>query len=520
MSQVFVLPHARFNAHFTVMLDEAVVASEVEESISVVYCDGVFRYCRANVCASKLVCRVCKSLAKLAMKKLPEHISVYKLGDFIEKEQMAHIRSLNYDFSSIDELKSINYNGVDIGYSVLSFYVMLRRNLFPEFNHQINTYFNDLLRVAANMSHVVENIDIKLSPDTYSVFNGRLFDTRSFIRKPILLGKQVKCFETEDHPPTWEHKSVCFLNTLPHDIEENANRYQKFWAENISSCNESEMKDFTRIFYENRRNGQQTIEKTIFVNDQVDGCLPREWNENERNFVFFNSSEDEYAGIDKEYDSYKFLPNQIDIIRKVSELASQLDNSIRIYLRIHPNLKNVKHSYHSDLSGLDGLNSNIIVIAADSPISTYELIHRSEKVLVVGSTVGIEAVYARKPVILLGPSFYRFLGGCYLPKSDEELKELLACRLEPLDIMAAYQYGFYKSSVKGRKWKYFNFGRGARDYYLGVRIPAVDYFTLFGSFRLFGLLYKIFVDNLLLIPFYMERRKTRNLGIYNERPRI
>ncbi len=516
MSQVFILPHARFNAHFTVMLDEAVVASEVDESVSVVYCDGVFRYCKANVCASKTVCTVCRALAKSAMKKLPKHIDVYQLSDFVDKQQLDHVSSLNFDFSSIDELKSINYNGVDIGYSVLSFYVPLRRNLFPEFNRQIISYFNDLLRVAANMSHVVENIEDKLSPETYSLFNGRTFDARSFMRKPISLGKQVKCFETEAHAPVWEHRSVCFLNSLPHNIKENANLYQKFWSENLASRNESEMIAFSKIFYENRKSGQRTIEKVIYVENQVDGCLPSGWDENKRNIVFFNTSEDEYSGIDKEFDSYKFLPSQIEIIRRVSDLACQVDKSIHVYLRIHPNLKNVKRAYHSDLNDLDGLNNNVSVIAADSPISTYELIDRCEKVLVAGSTVGIEAVYARKPVILLGPSFYRFLGGCYMPASDDELKELLASRLDPLDLMAAYQYGFYKLSVKGRKWKYFNFGRGARDYFLGIRIPAVDYFTLFGSYRLFGLLYKLFVDNLLLIPFFLERRKTRNLGIYNE----
>lgn len=516
MRQVFLLPHARFNTHFSLMLDEAVVASQAGQSVSIVYCDGPFRHCRANICGSRLVCTICRNLAKVAIKQLPADISVYRLSQFVDKEKQREVRNLEFKFKSTEELKSIKYNGVDIGYSVLSFYVNLKRNLYPEVDQKLIKFFNQLLRVSANLTHVVEGIDARIDPDSYAVFNGRLFDARPFYRKPLLMGKDVKCFEIESRAPSWVNRSVFFLNGLPHNIRLNAEMYRSFWEESLKNNSEEELIRISSEFFESRRNKILTSDKTVFIKDQVGGCLPSDWDESKRNFVFFNSSEDEYAGIDEEYDSFKYLKDQIEVIRKVSCLALEVDKSIKIYLRIHPNLRDVRHSYHTDLINLDGLNGNVVVISADSPVSTYDLIDQAEKVLVFGSTVGIEAVYSCKPVILLGPSFYRFLNACYLATSDDELKNLLLQKLKPLNRMAAFLYGLSLVSVKGRAWKHFDFSGSGRVRLLGIRVPSFEYYSLLGSPRLFGLVYKIFVENILFLPFHYQKHRLRRLGISQE----
>ena len=62
-----------------------------------------------------------------------------------------------------------------------------------------------------------------------------------------------------------------------------------------------------------------------------------------------------------------------------------------------------------------------MVIAPESPISSYSLLDVADKVIVFGSTMGIEAAYWHKPVICLAHSFYLKLEVAYNPKTVEEL---------------------------------------------------------------------------------------------------
>lgn len=86
-------------------------------------------------------------------------------------------------------------------------------------------------------------------------------------------------------------------------------------------------------------------------------------------------------------------------------------------MRVHPNLKNVHYQYHLLLYDLSLKYPNITVIGADSDISTYDIMDNAEKVIVFGSTMGLESSYWGKPVILLSGSFYYYMNVCYIPKS-------------------------------------------------------------------------------------------------------
>jgi hypothetical protein len=146
-------------------------------------------------------------------------------------------------------------------------------------------------------------------------------------------------------------------------------------------------------------------------------------------------------------------------------------------------------------------------------VSTYSLLEVAEKIITVGSTVGVEAVYFKKPSILLGPSSYRFLDVCYVPKNDDELRAMLKDSLEKKSAFPAIQFGFLWASDKGRQWSCFDFGSTGRTRFLGLRIPVSPVFKLFGSMRLFGLMYKLFVEQILFLPFQLKRSAFRRIGI-------
>jgi len=514
MRKVFLLPHARFNMHFWLMLDEAFIAYQAGDEVSVVYCDGCLSYCRTNICASKMVCRVCRVLAKKAVTALPQEIKTYPLGQYVTAQNRSEVEKLRFDYHSIDELKAIEYRGVDIGYSVLSFYVDLRRNLYPEFNDVTVAFFDQLLRVAAHLTHAVEVIDDVIKPDHYAVFNGRLFDARPFFRKPCLMGRRAQCFEVESTPPTWEYLSVHYNNSLPHDVLANCEKIVSYWNECAQNTPSQKMMQIGKAFFERRRMKAPISSNTeSFVALQVPNRMPEGWDSNKRNFVFFNSSEDEFAGIDKVFDGAKFKPTQREVIEKVALLSAEVDANIHVYLRLHPNLTKVKHRYHVELLNLGVKFPNLTVIPADSAVSTYALLDAAEKVITVGSTVGVEAVYYKKPSVLLGPSYYQFLDICYTPKDDDELRAMLKEVLAPKEAFAAVQYGFYWMSGKGRKWERFDFGSSGKSRILGVRIPVSSVYQLCGSTRLFGLMYKLFVEHILFLPFQWKRSTFRRIGI-------
>jgi hypothetical protein len=77
-----------------------------------------------------------------------------------------------------------------------------------------------------------------------------------------------------------------------------------------------------------------------------------------------------------------------------------------------------------------------------------------EKVVVFGSTVGIEATYSRKPSILCGAAYYASLDAAYRPASHDEVITLIDACLPPKPIIGALQYGFYLKTF-GMDFRYF-----------------------------------------------------------------
>ncbi|MDR0330932.1 MAG: hypothetical protein LBH93_04395, partial [Chitinispirillales bacterium] len=130
----------------------------------------------------------------------------------------------------------------------------------------------------------------------------------------------------------------------------------------------------------------------------------------------------------------------------IAEILEYFKNDTRFhfYLRIHPNLNGIKYRYHTSLLDIGNLYTNVTVIKADDEISSYSLLESVEKVLVFGSTLGVEAAYWGKPVILLCAAFYKYLNICYKPESAEEAFSLIgADELPAKDRADALKYGFY-----------------------------------------------------------------------------
>jgi hypothetical protein len=140
------------------------------------------------------------------------------------------------------------------------------------------------------------------------------------------------------------------------------------------------------------------------------------------NVVIFNSSEDEMESFDEWQN--RIYVDQSDGIRRIAEDLSN-DNRFHLVLRVHPNLMNVQNSQTNNMLELEKLFPNMTVVSAESTVSTYDLVDACDVVISFGSTVGMEAALAKKPVFLLALAIYEDLGSCIKPKSHEEFLVLV-----------------------------------------------------------------------------------------------
>ena len=68
---------------------------------------------------------------------------------------------------------------------------------------------------------------------------------------------------------------------------------------------------------------------------------------------------------------------------------------------------------------------NLTVIPADSPISTYAMMRKATRVVSFGSTTGLEATYWGVPSILGYRSYFDTLGCIHMPKSHDEMMNMI-----------------------------------------------------------------------------------------------
>ncbi len=139
------------------------------------------------------------------------------------------------------------------------------------------------------------------------------------------------------------------------------------------------------------------------------------------NLAIFSSSEDEMiaGGFKHQYINDDWLP-QVDFIQ---EVISTIDCSkYNIILRMHPNQANDKTR---DTRRMRSLASDIHVILPEEPVNSYDIVDWCDVVLCFGSTIGLEAAYAEKPVLLVGHTYWESCKGVIRVRTVNELVQRL-----------------------------------------------------------------------------------------------
>lgn len=423
-----------------VMYDTAVKLQQAGDEVHLFYCTGEPSVCWTNPCQQKIICRWCNHHRRKMHGSLPVGIKIHSFSDYYDFALGEMVSALTFQYNNLEEIKALKYKEVQIGYGALSTYISQTRNLDPLIDQTFKNFFDAYLRAECLLVEILARALTEIKPDYVSLYNGRFFETRPAYDYAKYLGYTVRCYENI-RPLGLANglSTVYFENCLPHNIKFNKEFIENNWRE--STLSDQEKETVGRSFFENRRGGKRAGD-AVYTLKQAAGKLPENWDEHKRNIVIFNSSEDEFVAIGDEYSGLSLFPSQIVGLKKILELFKEQPEFF-FYLRIHPNLKGIKYKYHLDLYELEKEYNNIKVIPPDSPISSYALLDAAEKIIVFGSTIGVEGAYWGKPVILLAETFYSYLDLCYLPDSLESLREAILSRLPAKDNLPAIKYGFF-----------------------------------------------------------------------------
>jgi hypothetical protein len=411
-----------------------------DNEVYILSCDGILKNCFVNTTSDRLYCRMCRFVKKVGEKPYRNKVTSFAIEDWVNGNEDSFPV---FDYKSVDDIKRIVYKGCYIGYGALSSYVSYTRNQEPIMDQHFRKYFDDLIFSQVQLVNAMENLFQKIKFAEVFLYNGRWADVRPVYDICKRERIKVNVLESVNNGTTSFDREI-YVDALPQDIEYRNEIINRIWDE--SKLNIVDKEKLASDFYIKRKKAEFVrSDIKIFTSEQQTGKLPENWDSSKINISIFNSSEDEFVALGMEWEKYRIYPDQESGLNEIMALFENVEG-YHFYLRIHPNLTNVTYGYHRRLLELGKKYRNMTIIPADSKVSTYTLIEHSEKVIVFGSSVGVEACFFRKPVILLGGTIYYFQDVAYIPSSTLELKELIMTRLEPKPILGALKFGFYLSN--------------------------------------------------------------------------
>lgn len=357
-----------------------------------------------------------KKLEEIILSKKYDNIKIYtkKIYKNIELEfwpkeiSNALLKIQEHQFDYINKyLRSIILNNINVGEGILSSIISITKKIYP-------TYINDKKTIEEVFNLFVRRYymyctffkkDLKI--ENLVIFNGRFASSKAIESGISKHNQKTKLFY-------YERSHNLYRYTLKpykvHDRKKIINEINKHWI----YCNEqNEASKIAETYFKIKISGRGfdwfPFSKGIQENedDLIAVKLKNFKNEGKNKIIsYFSSSEDEFESLGDIWSDKRFNLKQEQIIEELSRIS--VKKNIKLIIRLHPNLNNAsiesKMQWNNILSRLP--KNNILIIKQNSKISSYKVINYSDIVIVFGSTVGVEALYLKKPVILTGPSFY------------------------------------------------------------------------------------------------------------------
>ena len=188
-------------------------------------------------------------------------------------------------------------------------------------------------------------------------------------------------------------------------------------------------------WFEERRN-HVAADNALFVETQRIGeSIERP--DAERVIVYFSSSGDEIAELELDWST--FIGSQEVALQLLAEECRRLPGT-KLIVRSHPHMRMKPHQDLVEWLAAVEKAAPDMHLDPYSPVDSYELMAQADLVVTYGSTTGVEAAYAGKPVIVMGPSAYDQLGCANFVSTQAQLAEALVST-EPGSWSGAVSYG-------------------------------------------------------------------------------
>ena len=173
-----------------------------------------------------------------------------------------------------------------------------------------------------------------------------------------------------------------------------------------------------------------------FTDAQVSGTTI-ERPEESKLVVYFSSSSDEIVELSVDWSTY--FGNQVEALKELSSLCKSAEGYY-LLVRSHPHKRNKPPRDVAEwMQAVDDIAPDMH-LGPFSPVDSYELMKQADIVVTYGSTTGVEAAYAGKPVIVMGPCAYDELGCAIRVQTREELSVALR-NMTPGEKSGAVAYG-------------------------------------------------------------------------------
>jgi hypothetical protein len=475
--------HSYWPSHFETDLEIAQLAMDSGDEVYIFNCPGTIQCCENfwNLPLETIVpgnpvrnktCAAC----------LKKQYTGYRLleGNFVLKPLIVDEeldKSYSFESSYLESQQALQKLVVDgcydAGWSMLSSTISKYRNPFiipKEHREEFERSFEDCCRIYYSTKQYITNLGL----EKIVVFNGRFSYTKAIFA--AAKATNVDCY-IHERGADYKKYSLFRDHTI-HSIANLSTYIKSLWN------NEPDLQKKTELGKEFFRDMENNIMGSwySFLDDQDKEMLPETWNDGVKNIVIFTSSEDEFASIDDSW-NLPFYKTQVEGIRQIAGFVSQHEN-IHLHIRLHPNTSKMPAFYEASILSIAN-NTNVFAIPSKGATSTYKLLKLSDIVITFGSTIGIEAVYWKKPSILVGKSIYMGLKGPLIPTSHQEVEELIL--KDEIELPADEEsllYGYFAKTY-GIPYKYYvpydfrsglfkgtdlnNIGTDKNDFYIRIK---------------------------------------------------
>ncbi|MEM7550838.1 MAG: hypothetical protein AAF363_14235 [Bacteroidota bacterium] len=465
-----VLIFSTFNSspHFAAVmlneLQERVNKANNDSKVFLVSCSKTFDRCGFNLFSLKYSCDVCQYRLMKGLKKMQGDFRHIKLQELFKEEDIK--TSQNH----IQRVGSINrdeyFDDFDYGEAVLSSYISKTRDKDleePKAQELLKKIAENSILVYLSIVRFIEAHDI----GEVILFNGRWDYYKAAMKAAAHKGVKSTILE---YARPGGYINV-FDNSLPHNIQNLSQRYLDTWER--STLDQEEKERIAKQYFEFKRFGNAAVGKS-YIDKQKADLVPNKVDFSKKTVVLYTSSEDEFAAVGDEYRN-PFFGDQNEGIRYVINLFKEKLVDMELVVRMHPNQAGLPYAYAQEFDQMKETIPNVHIISPTSSVDSYALMDKAYKLITFGSSIGVEASFWQKPVVLLGRSYYSYSDVVYTPQSKDDIANLIVDPLPLKPVENALKIGFFYIQG-GEKATYYH-SKDGDHFFKEANLSEIDLFN-------------------------------------------